>query len=306
MRYIDNMNLLVSHIPEIVSDKKKRQLLSFMYEKQAVDVSLLENQGFANVIEPLEECRILTRKDNRLSLTKAGQTIAYGIREYELGLESDYMHSLLEKLSISDNSVILDAGCGVGQFLMASSKYDPRRAVGMDIDPMLLALAKHLGKENKANPSLVLSSIDNLPFREASFDAIICRGVLPYVKNRMAITELCRVLKKGGKIYIKGLGFGYYILILRRQFLRKGIKHHLYYLFVLFNGILFHLTGKQLVFKRPRFAIRWLPFDTTCETFQTLSRMESLLRKEGLTIIEHETKKEAGFPRSLSIIARKD
>lgn len=51
----------------------------------------------------------------------------------------------------------------------------------------------------------IIGDIHNLPFKDESIDAIICKSVLEHVYDpHKAVSEIRRVLKRGGKCFING------------------------------------------------------------------------------------------------------
>ena len=83
---------------------------------------------------------------------------------------------------------ILDAGCGSSRILGALPQ-----AIGLDINFKKLRYNLSLG-----NP-LVNADIRNLPFKDLSFEAIICSQVIEHLKpDENIFKELKRVLKEQG------------------------------------------------------------------------------------------------------------
>lgn len=109
------------------------------------------------------------------------------------------MIDLLKKYVKSD-SKILDAGCGTGGTMIYLKKAGFKNILG--IDKSLDAL--EFCKKRKLN-NVKLASVDNLPFKNESFDAIICLDVLYHkgVNPELVAREFFRVLKKGGIVYIQ-------------------------------------------------------------------------------------------------------
>jgi len=107
-------------------------------------------------------------------------------------------------------AMILDAGCGNGRHAvpLAGAGY---RVVGLDGSEALLAAARravHGGRQ----PRFVRGSYSMLPFKPASFDAVLCLGTaLGYVgdaADRAALREFRRVLARGGRLVIETLHRG--------------------------------------------------------------------------------------------------
>lgn len=113
------------------------------------------------------------------------------------------MHELVDNLCQSltfvkhkSDSNILDAGCGTGGLTKKLQKFG--KVTGLDISPVALTSAK----EKKL--LLVEGSVNNLPFRQQSFDLIISVSVLYHqkVNDVTAINEFYKVLKAKGKLLL--------------------------------------------------------------------------------------------------------
>jgi ubiquinone/menaquinone biosynthesis C-methylase UbiE len=114
-----------------------------------------------------------------------------------------------DRLGVSEGDIALDAGCGFGrhslEFVSRGAKV---YSMDMDMDSLrktrfsLTEMKKHL--RNKQIRYLVHSGDAlNLPFKDESFDRIICSEVMEHVRDdNLACRELTRVLKKNGRIAI--------------------------------------------------------------------------------------------------------
>lgn len=106
---------------------------------------------------------------------------------------------------------ILDIGCSMGGFLYSlynSKKFD--YIAGIDIDTTAVDMAKEYKKINNISDEEVFvdtGSIYELPFENEQFDFIIMKDVGEHLESKEnlqnAITELKRVLKKDGHIFIE-------------------------------------------------------------------------------------------------------
>jgi ubiquinone/menaquinone biosynthesis C-methylase UbiE len=91
-------------------------------------------------------------------------------------------------------SSVLDAGCGRGDHAIRITKLGYRVFV-TDLS------SEVVGRLRSLRPCH--SALEELPFKSQSFDAIHCRGVLMHIPTwQIALAELCRVLKVGGRICI--------------------------------------------------------------------------------------------------------
>jgi ubiquinone/menaquinone biosynthesis C-methylase UbiE len=90
---------------------------------------------------------------------------------------------------------ILDAACGTGRItaLLQQQGFD---AVGCDISPAMMAVARRRLRSIGYHSSFVQTSIDRLPYHDRSFDAVTCIGLLMHLDPDMrlrALHELARV-----------------------------------------------------------------------------------------------------------------
>ena len=104
------------------------------------------------------------------------------------------------KKSLREDAKILDAGCGTGGTMIYLEKVGFKNIVG--VDESLEAL-KYCRKRNLKN--IKLASVNKLPFKDESFDAVICLDVLYHkgVQSKKALSEFKRVLKPKGLVYLQ-------------------------------------------------------------------------------------------------------
>lgn len=93
----------------------------------------------------------------------------------------------------SNPQSILDAGCGSGVPLFYLSRYLPRtRMVGFDISRKEIQIAKEVNK----GVDFILATVEAPPFREETFDLVLCLEVLEHLKNP---AKALSSLRKAGK-----------------------------------------------------------------------------------------------------------
>lgn len=106
----------------------------------------------------------------------------------------------------------LDIGCGPGQILKKLSARLPQwKFFGVDRSFAMIRLAaKPGGKRDEADSAgsaqFVLGDANALPFRDASFDLILCNSVLHHMREpSRLLAEIRRIVKPDGAILLRDL-----------------------------------------------------------------------------------------------------
>jgi SAM-dependent methyltransferase len=142
--------------------------------------------------------------------------------------------------------------------------------IGVDVDPVSLALGQALGR-SWARPGQLgfqRATGEALPHAAGSFDLVIARSVLQYLKIQPALAELARVARTGGLVLIQVHGPGYYLHQILRHVTRP--LQAAYYGRALASGLFFGVAGVQ-------FQHRWFR-----EAAMTDRRLLALGRSLGL------------------------
>ena len=101
-------------------------------------------------------------------------------------------YAAILRLLGGQTSSILDVGCGSSKIIQSLPG-----AVGLDI---LLRKVRFL---RRIHPNLVNGTVFQLPFKDESFETVICSELLEQLDDRQkAMAELVRVLKPGGRLIL--------------------------------------------------------------------------------------------------------
>lgn len=107
--------------------------------------------------------------------------------------------SAFKFLNPKKSDVILDAGCGKGKLAIKISK-KCKKIYGVDITKNAFSKAS---KKSSKNIIFKKMNIEELKFRNNTFDKIVCVEALEHVINpKRVIKEFSRVLKKKGKLVL--------------------------------------------------------------------------------------------------------
>ena len=116
-----------------------------------------------------------------------------------------FLHMEFVRDFIEKGMKVLDAGCGAGRFSVEFAKIGANITLA-DISPKQIAVAKEKFSENNLPADdFVVTDLKNMPFENSSFDIVVCYGAaLNYLmeETEQGISELVRVLKPGGMIFI--------------------------------------------------------------------------------------------------------
>lgn len=110
-----------------------------------------------------------------------------------------FIKDLFDRMAFRPGMKVLDLGGGPGIYSEAVSRKGCE-VVLMDSSSQMIEMAAK--KEMKAK--LLVAEAHDIPFAVDYFDVILCMDALHHFKNReMALQEMARVLKPGGKLYIQ-------------------------------------------------------------------------------------------------------
>ena len=104
------------------------------------------------------------------------------------------------KAMVEPGARVLDVGCGSGK-IMAPLLRAGYTVVGLDVAVEGLQLIR--------GGDRVEGDARHLPFKDLSFAAVVCYDVLQHLllhERELAMTEMCRVLVPGGRIFIEVFG----------------------------------------------------------------------------------------------------
>lgn len=147
---------------------------------------------------------ILLKKIDILSAVACRLTVLTGKSKYPIHPKHLVGQKLWFKEALNKNDVVLDLGSGPGMTSLKIASLT-KKVIGLEIDSKLLEIANKSTKSRNQKNIIFIQGDANmgLPFRNNTFDKILCSDVLEHLhKREFALKEIYRVLKKGGLLLL--------------------------------------------------------------------------------------------------------
>jgi len=191
-RKIDEFGFEMSH------ERRKDFLLAVYHSLRLSSIRHAKNRG-RNVVEE-KDAKASFRFLSPKMLIRHGLQNPKNFKHIEK-LRMKHFQMIKERMDSITDAQILDAGCGYGRQLMEFTRRRWRgEFFGADIDMEAIKYGK------SAEPSITFIGGDihgKLPFKDNSFDVIICIGVLHLVRDaNKTIQEFARILKPNGLLLV--------------------------------------------------------------------------------------------------------
>lgn len=169
----------------------------FIYFKNGVEII-----DFDMTHEKVCQCEIDGYTECRLNLQKELDLLEINVDNY---VELKSKKAKLFRRWIGTSNKVLDIGCREAPWGNIVSK--DNEAYGIDICPKALLLNQREGLSdnalNKSYHSLMIGNCLSLPMESSQFDVVLATDIIEHiVESRIFVSEIYRVLKKGGKLIV--------------------------------------------------------------------------------------------------------
>ncbi|PCJ57046.1 MAG: hypothetical protein COA79_17095 [Planctomycetota bacterium] len=133
----------------------------------------------------------------------------------------EYWKEILSK-KLSDESVIMDFGCGDGANFSILKTLPHKKLIGFDYNLLRLEKAK---KYEGSAEYLVMGNIFEDLLKEQSFDMIFCNHVVEHIEDDQKILDLFyKYLKPGGELFLGVPNEGSVICTIRDKAIQPGLR----------------------------------------------------------------------------------
>lgn len=124
---------------------------------------------------------------------------------FSVGIDKRWRKKAIRILAQDQPKRILDVATGTGDFALESMVIAPEHIVGVDISKGMLDVGRMKVAEKGLDDRITFREGDseNLPFSDASFDAItVGFGVRNFQNLKAGLSEMYRVLRPGGRLVV--------------------------------------------------------------------------------------------------------
>lgn len=122
-----------------------------------------------------------------------------------------YRQRMLELGPLTDRSIVLDVGCGIGAETTRIARRigHPGRVVGVDTSEALIRVAVSRIRQLNGSPEFKVCDARRLAYEDSSFDVCRAERVLLYIEDAgKAVDEMARVTRPGGRVVLFDFDYG--------------------------------------------------------------------------------------------------
>lgn len=191
---------------QLFKNRRLATLLSRMSTISKIEiVSLPKMAPMSKKVTPYKDSD-LGKKEQ---VTKMFDTISTNYdglnRVISFGIDIKWRKRVVAILKKRNPESVLDIATGTGDLAINLIDTGASKIIGLDISPGMLAVGQKKVSEKKLDSTIemIVGDSENLPFEENTFDAVtVAFGVRNFENLEIGLSEIYRVLKKGGNLVI--------------------------------------------------------------------------------------------------------
>lgn len=122
-----------------------------------------------------------------------------------MGIDKGWRKKAIAEVGAIQPKTILDVATGTGDMAIAAAALKPGRITGVDIADQMLEVGRKKISAQNLQQIITLNTGDSeaMPFKTGEYDAVMCAyGVRNFEHLEKGLSEMCRVLRPGGKVVI--------------------------------------------------------------------------------------------------------
>jgi ubiquinone/menaquinone biosynthesis C-methylase UbiE len=179
----------------------------------------------------------LTDEDRAINQPMEKMVVTYDayMRKMTFGREQILRQKTVELAFVKPGDSVLEVGCGTGSLTLEAKRHagPSGKVVGIDVISSMVEYSQHKAAQENLDVAFQLGTINDLPFPDKSFDAVLCSFMIFHMSKETrekGIAEIFRVLKPQGRLLIVDLAMPTQPLqqaIAKRIIFRGGLEHEL-------------------------------------------------------------------------------
>lgn len=156
---------------------------------------------------------------------------------------------LKREVRLASPVTVLDIGCGAGQEMLPFALSGARHCIGIDIAPESAIIGKELyGRYGVTDQVTFLRAVgEYLPIADSSIGVVICRVALPLMHNQRVLSEISRVLRPEGVLFVKFHSPYFYLDLFKKRLRTLNPKMLFYPMICTIGSLYLQITGRQLI-----------------------------------------------------------
>ncbi len=158
------------------------------------------------VVKPYKTSQLTKKKQVEEMFDNISSNYDFLNHFLSFGIDNIWRNKTIKIVSQNQPKLILDVATGTGDLAFAAQKkINPNKIIGLDISNGMLEVGRSkISKRNlKDKLEFIKGDSENLPFENDYFDSVMVSfGVRNFENLNKGLSEIFRVLKKGGQIVV--------------------------------------------------------------------------------------------------------